>query len=305
MRNKALFLVLTGAVVFGLLAAMSVSRFISRTQSANLNTVVIAKVEIPIGAKIIEEQLTTVQTPRNATPEGTFDSPAKVVGRVSLSRIAAREPVTTLRLAQEGVTAGLSAIIPEGYRAMTVAVDDETGISGFVQPGALVDVLAVVNSPEQAAGGPISKIVLQNIKVLANGENLDEPRDQREANRVRTVTLQVTPEQAEKLALSSYDGKLRLALRNSVDQGDEQTKGATKRTLLTGEPAVIAPAPGALKEAQVQTQAQTPRRPVERRRPPRIIPPFNQPAGIPQIPAKPRISVEVFEGLKKRTVEFP
>ena len=79
---------------------------------------------------------------------------------------------------------------------------------------------------------PISKIVLQNIKVLANGQNIDKPKDEREANSVKAVTLLVTPEQAEKLALASSEGKLQLVMRNQIDQGDEQTKGINKRGLL-------------------------------------------------------------------------
>ncbi len=99
---------------------------------------------------------------------------------------------------------------------------------------------------------PISKIVLQNIKVLANGQNIDKPEDQREANSVKAVTSAGTPEQAEKLALASSEGKLQLVMRNSIDQGDEQTTGINKRALLGGERAVPAPEPGALKSEQVK-----------------------------------------------------
>src|SRR6185312_12455510 len=87
--------------------------------------------------------------------------------------------------------------------------------------------------------------VLQNIKVLASGQNIDKPKNDREVERsVRAVTLQVTPEQAEKLALASSEGKLQLVMRNSVDQADEQTSGANKRTLLSGERAMLVPDPG-------------------------------------------------------------
>ncbi len=291
------------AVAFGLLAAVSVNRFLTQTQSASVNNIVVAKVEIPVGSRINDEQVMLVQTPRNATPDGSFSSTDKVVGRISVTRIAANEPITLLRLAQDGMSAGLAAIIPEGYRAMTVKVDDEAGISGFLVPGTLVDVLAVINPPGQTSGDPISKIVLQNIKVLANGGNLDEPKDRTEAAKVSTVTLQVTPEQAEKLVLSSYDGKLRLALRNSIDQGDEQTTGATKRSLLTGEPAILIPPSGALKESQPATANRTAltrsRKPAQR-----ILTAVGQNPEAGTAP-RPRISVDVFEGVKKRTVEFP
>ncbi len=300
MRNKRFFLVLVGALLFGLLAAVSVSRYLSSAQAytKNLNRVAVAKVAIPVGTKIISEQVMVVQFPKESTPDGAFDSPEKLAGRVAVTNIAAREPITEARLAPEGTAGGLSAVIPEGYRAMTVKVDDVVGISGFIMPGTLVDIVVVIN-PAESTGGrdPISKIVLQNIKVLANGQNIDKPDDQREANSVKAITLQVTPEQAEKLALAATEGKLQLVMRNSIDQGDEQTTGITKRTLLSGEPAVPAPEPGSLKSERTAE-------PKPARRPRMQADPKPAPAAT-QSPEKPRASVEMIEGAKKRSVEFP
>lgn len=301
MRNKALFFVMGGAIFFGLIAAFSVSRFLAGARSTdNLNTVIVAKVEIPHGAKIIAEQLTSVKVSPNATPLGTFDSYDKVVGRITITRILPQEPIVAGRLAAEGAMAGLAALIPEGYRAMTVKVDDEAGLAGFLAPGTVVDVLAVISPPEQAVSqNPISKIVLQNIKVLASGDNLDQPKDGREPNSVKTVTLQVTPEQAEKLVLSSAEGRLRLALRNSQDQGDEQTPGATKRTLLSGERAL--PVVGPDGETAQQTKP-----PVRRKAPKPVMAELvEKTAPVLPPPPPPRVTVDVFEGGKKRTVDFP
>src|ERR1044071_9440443 len=197
MRNKRFFIVLAGALLFGLLAAISVARYLSSAQaySRSLNHVVVAKVAIPLGTKIIAEQLMVVQFPPESTPDGAFDSVEKLAGRVAVMNIAPREPVTEARLAPEGTAGGLSAVIAEGYRAMTVKVDDVVGISGFIMPGTLVDVVVVI-TPEGATNGtagPISKIVLQNIKVLANGQNIDKPENQRDVNSVKAVTLQVPP----------------------------------------------------------------------------------------------------------------
>ena len=136
---------------------------------------------------------------------------------------------------------------------MTVKVDDVVGISGFIMPGTLVDVVVVIDPAEKAGmQDPISKIVLQNIKVLANGQNIDKPEDQREANSVKAVTLLVTPEQAEKLALASSEGKLQLVMRNSIDQGDEQTTGINKRGLLGGDRAQRRPGSRFVKERTSQ-----------------------------------------------------
>lgn len=301
MRNKSLILVLAGAVIFGLIAAVSVSQYLTGAKgSQSLNTVVVAKIEIPHGAKISAEQLTTVQLPNNATPAGTFDSYDKVVGRIAVTRIMQKEPIIDSRLAQDGSAAGLSALIPEGYRAMTVKVDDEAGIAGFLMPGTLVDVLAVITPDQGTNQNPISKIVLQNIKVLASGSNLDEPKDKRDAETVKTVTLQVTPEQAEKLVLSSAEGRLRLALRNSTDQGDQPTTGATKRTLLTGESALPVPDPTTPKNnpPPVQPSRRRPKAPV-------MASIADKSSPVPAPTPVPRVMVEVFEAGKKRTVEFP
>jgi pilus assembly protein CpaB len=299
MRNKRFFIVLVGALIFGVLAAVSVSKYLSSAQgyTKNLSKIVTAKVAIPLGSKIIPEQLMVVSFPKESTPDGAFESPEKLAGRVAIVNIAAREPVTEARLAPEGTMAGLSAVIPEGYRAMTVKVDDAAGISGFIMPGTLVDVVVVID-PREGSGmqDPISKIVLQNIKVLANGTNIDKPKDEREANSVKAVTLQVTPEQAEKLALASSEGKLQLVMRNQIDQGDQQTTGVNKRGLLSGETATKAPEPGSLKSEQPKQEA----KPAVRR-----SAPVAKPAAAPAPQPTPRASVEMIEGAKKRSVEFP
>ncbi len=308
MRNKRFLVVLTGALVFGLLTAVSVSRYLSSAQAynKNLNQVVVAKVAIPLGTKIIAEQVSVVQLPKDSVPDGTFESADKLVGRVAITNIAPREPVTETKLAPEGTAGGLSAVIPEGYRAMTVKVDDVVGISGFIQPGALVDVVVVIDPTDARENqGPISKIVLQNIKVLANGQNIDQPKNEREVTSVRAVTLQVTPEQAEKLALSATEGKLQLVMRNSIDQDDEATPGVNKRGLLTGERALPVPDAGSLKSEQPKAEQKA--APAYRPRP--VAEPKPVVVAQPQPSAKPaptpRSTVEMIEGAKKRSVDFP
>jgi pilus assembly protein CpaB len=301
MRNKRFFIVLTGALLFGLVASFSVSRYLSNAQAftKDQNSVVVAKVAIPLGTKILAEQVMVVQFSKESTPDGVFGSAEKVAGRVAVTNIAAREPVTETRLAPEGTAGGLSAVIPEGYRAMTVKVDDVVGISGFIMPGTVVDVVVVItptDTASQQGQGPISKIVLQSIKVLANGQNIDKPEKEREANSVKAVTLLVTPEQAEKLALASSEGKLQLVMRNSIDQGDEQTLGVTKRSLLTGEHATPAPEPGSLKSEQPKVQKSF----QYKIRPRAEVKPASSAS-----PQAPRVSVEMIEGAKKRSVDFP
>jgi pilus assembly protein CpaB len=304
MRNKRFLIVMTGALIFGLLAAFSVSRYLSSAQAnTNVTKVAVAKVDIPLGTKIIAEQVGEVEVPSSTIPDGAFESAAKLVGRVAIVNIAAREAITDTKLAPQGTEGGLTALIPEGYRAMTVKVDDAAGVSGFIQPGTLVDVVVVIDPKENSNQDPISKVVLQNIKVLANAQNMDKPKNEREATTVKAVTLQVTPEQAEKLALASNEGKLQLIMRNSTDQGDSQTIGVNKRSLLTGERANPVPDPGSLKSEQPETKpAPAPRRMRV------MVDPMPMPApsvSAPAAPPAPRNSIEMIEAGKKRSVDFP
>src|SRR5215212_11376665 len=303
MRNKRLIIALLAAITFGLIAAVSVKQYLVSTQTFQntLNDVVVAKVDIPVGSRIIAEQLTIAQFPANVTPEGALSTiDDKLVGRVVVSSISPRDPVTEGKLAPVGAAGGLSSMIPEGYRAMTVAVNDVVGVSGFIMPGTLVDIVVVITPPKGSGNEEmISKIVLQNIKVLASGQNIDKPKNDREVDRaIKAVTLQVTPEQAEKLALASSEGKLQLVMRNSVDQADEQTAGANKRSLLSGERATIAPEPGSstpTKEAPTSISRSLPRPAAKEVNPTAKVTP----------PPPPRPTVDVYEGAKKKTVDFP
>ena len=178
---------------------------------------VVANQEISLGEKITAEQLTIASVTNGSAAEGAFRKLDEVVGRVAVTPIGVREPITNMKLAPEGVGAGLSAVIPEGYRAMTVKVDDVVGVSGFIMPGSFVDVVTIIVPLAQQAvegkGRQISRIVLQNIKVLASGAKIDSPENQRQPSEVKAVTLQVTREQAEKLVLAANEGKLRLVMR--------------------------------------------------------------------------------------------
>jgi pilus assembly protein CpaB len=304
MRNKRLIIALLAAITFGLIAAVSVKQYLlsAKTFEKSLNDVVVAKVDIPVGTRLIPEQLTVAQFPANVTPEGAIPAiDENLIGRVVTVSLSPRDPVTDAKLAPIGAAGGLSSMIPEGYRAMTVAVNEVVGVSGFIMPGTLVDVVVVIAPPTGSGQeGMISKIVLQNIKVLASGQNIDKPNNAREVERsIRAVTLQVTPEQAEKLALASSEGKLQLVMRNSVDQADEQTTGANKRTLLSGERATIAPEPGSATPPKT-----APSSPIRRTAPKPVRDP-NATAKVNTPAPPPRPSVEVIKGAKKETVDFP
>jgi pilus assembly protein CpaB len=302
MRNKRLILALTGAVLCGLLAVMLVTRYLASVQYArDLNNVVVAKTEIPVGAKITVEQLALLPIPNGSAPEGAFRKLEDAVDRVAVIPIGVREPITNNKLAPVGTESGLSAVIPPGFRALTVKVDEVVGVSGFVMPGSYVDIVAVILpvASSAAAQGPISKIVLQNIKVLASGAKLDSPSDQREPSHVNAVTLLVTPDQAEKLVLAANESKLQLVMRNFGDQEDTQTSGANKGTLLSGESVKLAPSPASERVAEVKPAA-APKPKV--RRVTFEAPREERPAPPPPIS---RNSIELIEGVKRRDVEIP
>jgi pilus assembly protein CpaB len=282
------------AITFGLIAAVSVKQYLLSAQAFNrVNNVVVAKVGIPVGSRIIQEQITVAQFPADVTPEGAIGNvDENLLGRVVVTAISPREPITEAKLAPV-----------EGYRAMTVKVDDVVGVSGFIMPGTLVDIVVVIQPPKGSANEEmISKIVLQNIKVLANGQNIDKPKNDREVERsVRAITLQVTPEQAEKLALATSEGKLQLVMRNSVDQADEQTAGANKRTLLNGERAMIVPEPGIGANAAPKAAPTSPRRFAPR---PAVKETTTAPKAV-QPAQPPRPTIEVIKGGKKEIQDFP
>ena len=286
---------------------MLVTRYLSSVQTfaKDLNNVVVAKTEIPVGAKITVEQVALAPMPNGSAPEGVFRKLEDAVGRVAITTIGLREPITNLKLAPEGVGAGLQAVIPEGYRAMTVRVDDVVGVSGFVAAGSYVDVVAVIVPANTAAAaqGPISKIVLQNIKVLASGAKLDKPDNQREPVSVNVVTLLVSPEQAEKLVLAANESKLQLVMRNYGDQEDTQTAGANKASLLGGEALKPEPAAPSAKNADERATTSLKLRPRIKRA--SYIPQnhIDEKAAVAQ-PA-PRKSVELIEGAKRRDVDIP
>ena len=299
MRNKRLIIALAGAVLCGVLGVMLVTRYLSSVQAytRDLGNVVVAKVEIRLGETIAADQLMLAPIPNGSAPEGAFRKIDEVAGRVAITPIGVREPVTLARLAPEGTGGGMAAVIPEGYRAMTVKVDDVVGVSGFVMPGSYVDVVAVivpVATQEAPSQGPISKIVLQHIKVLASGAKIDSPDNQREPNQTKAVTLQVTPEQAEKLSLAANEGKLTLVMRSYTDSEDSQTKGVNKHSLLTDDSGADDPAPKTEQPKVVKRKPVAPKR-VAIATPREERPPVQAP----------RNSVELIEGSKRREVDMP
>ena len=201
-----------------------------------IRQVAVAASDIPFGTRINPAQVKLADWPKNNMPAGSFADIRQVEGRLSITHIPAGEPVLQSNLAPQNGGAGvMSYIIRPGKRAITVAVNDVVGVAGFVLPNSMVDVVATVESPYGRPNGRrdlISKIVLQDVRVLAVGQILEQ-RGGKPVT-VPTVTLDVSPEDAEKLALASQN-KVQLILRHVGDSDITNTKGVTVATLLEGD----------------------------------------------------------------------
>jgi pilus assembly protein CpaB len=232
MKHQRALWMMAVAVLLGVLAVLLASRWLLQQPGARTRKIVITAADIQLGQRIAPEMVRLVDWPGNAVPAGAFTDPAKLQGRVVRANIASGEPLSEAKLAPPGTTGGLSALISEGKRAISVRVNDVIGVAGFALPGNFVDVLVHTQqeAPEQARGPDISKIVLERILVLAVAQEVN--RDETKPRVVNAVTLEVTPEQAEQLDLARSVGTLSLVLRNQIDPAPAATAGATKRDLL-------------------------------------------------------------------------
>jgi pilus assembly protein CpaB len=244
MKSTRGLTMLVVALVAGLAAVVLASRWI-QSQAADTGHIAVAAVDVEIGAKLAPEMVKLVAWPPSSIPPGAFSTSEKLVGRVVKSSVARGEPLIEGKLAPDGTKGGLSAVVAEGKRAMTVRVNDVVGVAGFALPGNYVDIMVntqndgpKVNDKDKS----ISKIVLERILVLAVAQEAN--RDETKPKVVNAVTLEVTPDQAEKLDLARSVGTLSLVLRNQVDPKPAATDGATKATLLKEDPSPVAqPAP--------------------------------------------------------------
>jgi pilus assembly protein CpaB len=232
MKNKRALAVMAVAILFGVTAVVLASRWLLLQPSANSGRIVVAATDINLGQRLAPEMLKLVEWPTDSVPKGSFADPQKLVGRVVKSSVLTGEPVSETKLAPAGTVGGLSALIAEGKRAITVRVNDVVGVAGFALPGTFVDIIVSTQKDADGHGRDqtISKIVLERILVLAVAQEVN--RDETKPKVVNAVTLEVTPEQAEKLDLARSVGTLSLALRNQVDPQPADTHGATKLTLL-------------------------------------------------------------------------
>ena len=200
--------------------------------------VVVAKSAIDPASRVSPAQLQTEVWHQEKAPQGSFSSLAQVDERVAATLIMPGDLILENKLAPKGTVPGISALLSPNQRAMTVKVDEASGVAGFLTPGSWVDVVVVVDKGEYNKS-PIAKLLFQNLKVLGTGQNLEtRPGDKPQI--VPTVTLEVSPEQGERLALAAQEGRISLVLRGQGDQKMVETLG-TDASKLFGQPRQTTP----------------------------------------------------------------
>jgi pilus assembly protein CpaB len=237
MRNR-IFAVLALAVTAGGGLAYATYNYMQsntsvRTVATPTQPVVVAAADLQLATELAADDMRVVQWPKGEAPEGSFSNPNDIIGRGLITSVVRNEPILVGKLAAKEAGAGLPPVIPPGMRAVSVRVNEVIGVAGYVLPGTHVDVLATA-SPSQQPQDTTTKLVLSNIQVLTAGTRLEQDQKDGKPVQVNVVTLMVTPEQAERLALASTEGKVQLALRNPLDQGAPDTPGIKPAALLAG-----------------------------------------------------------------------
>jgi pilus assembly protein CpaB len=206
MNNKRALMMMALAIVLGLVAVGLASRWLLRQSPASANKIVVAAVDVSLGQRLTPEMLMVIDWPAESLPRGAIRESARLVGRVLKTSVLRNEPLSEAKLAPAGTLGGLSALISEGKRAITVRVNDVVGVAGFALPGNFVDIIVNTQAAAPGTDNAISKIMLERILVLAVAQEVG--RDETKPRVVNAVTLEVTPEQAENIDLARSVGSL-------------------------------------------------------------------------------------------------
>ncbi len=233
-RNRIVFAIGV-ALLVGLFASRYVYRQLQRAASVKpvaVDEVVVATARLPLGTRLEPEQLRLVEWPTGSKLPGSFSRIEDCVGRAMITEVVANEPILEEKLAPKEAGAGLPVAIPEGMRAVSVRVDDVVSVAGFAMPGTMVDVLVTGEMQNTTGGNSITRTILEDVRVLAAGQQVQQDKDGKPQT-VAVVTLLVNPEQADTLPMASTEGKIHLALRNTIDSEEVNPAPVLRSTLFS------------------------------------------------------------------------
>ena len=221
MNTNRLLVGLGVAIVIAILLSSFVYQQFKRasvSHTAASQSLVVAAMPLALGTRLDASNLRVISWPSDQPVAGMFTRIEDCANRALITPVAANEPVLESKLAAKESGAGLPATIPEGMRAISVAVNEVVGVAGFVTPGTMVDVLVTgrLAGTEQNGNTNITKTILENVRVLAAGQKIEQDREGKPQT-VPVITLLVTPDDAATLAMGSTEGKIQLALRNTID----------------------------------------------------------------------------------------
>jgi|SRR5690348_3870180 len=238
MNRTRLIIGLAAAIVIALFLSFYVYRELKNAQvapPAATQHIVVAAQALQIGTRVDSSNLKLISWPGGEPVAGMFTRIEDCTNRALITPVVANEPILDAKLAPVAAGAGLPASIPEGMRALSVAVNDVVGVAGFVIPGTMVDVLVTgqIGGGGGSSSQNITRTILENVRVLAAGQKIEQDREGKPQT-VPVVTLLVSPEDAAKLTMASTEGKIQLALRNTVDTKDANPPAVLQAVLFSG-----------------------------------------------------------------------
>jgi len=223
-------------IVFAAIAAFMTLGYLKNASQAPVEigmateSVVVSTQDIDRGEVLNLEHIKVIDWPKSAVPQNVYGSIEEAVGQIARVPIYANDPITHSKVIDSGSRSILSMLIPPGRRAMSIKVNEVTGIAGFIAPGSRIDVLLSIGG--HGDDDPRTRIVLQDIEVLAIAQNVEQ-RDSKPTV-VSTVTLNLRPRESEALTLAGNEGSLQLVLRNDKDQGRIHTTGVSLEQVMGG-----------------------------------------------------------------------
>jgi pilus assembly protein CpaB len=248
MAERRYTLLFLGAIVVAIAATLGVGNMLWRIRQSSrvvTSSVVVASRDIPEGHMIEPVDLRGSQWPVASVPAGAFAAPDSVVGRVTRVSVFSGEPIVPGRLAPTGTGAGIEVKITPGKRAMAIRIDEVAGLSGLIQPNSRVDLMITMKDENNPVGKRVAKLFMENMRVLSVGTQIYRGEDGKPI-RAASATLEVSPEEAERLAIAAGTGPIQLVLRGYGDPDSVKTGGATSSDVLTqlrGAPTVTLPRP--------------------------------------------------------------